>query len=103
MIIRSDSSFEINSLFPDTDWYQEGNYVIDETEAENKELIRKIKSYSPFMELVIKNNKLVDVIPKEDLKTEQDLMESLIPTPEEVFRAEIDLQIINILQEAGLI
>lgn len=55
------------------------------------------------MELVIKDDKLVDIIPNEELKIEQDLLESLIPTPEEVFRAEIDLQIINILQEAGLI
>ena len=103
MIVRRDRSFEINSLFPNTDWYEEGNYVIDETKTENHELIEKIKRYSPFMELVIKDDKLVDIIPNEELKIEQDLLESLIPTPEEVFRAEIDLQIINILQEADLI
>lgn len=38
MIVRRDKSFEINSLFPNTDWYEEGNYVIDETKTENHEL-----------------------------------------------------------------
>ena len=39
----------------------------------------------------------------EELTKQQELLDSLTPTAEEVARAELDLQIISILQEAGLI
>lgn len=65
MILRNNKTFEINSLFLNTDWYNEDNYVIDETNPGNQELIDKIKEHAPYMELVITNNKVIDVIPLE--------------------------------------
>jgi len=68
LIIRPDGTYETNSLFPDTDWYNEGNYVIDETKEENQELIQKIKSHAPHMELVVEGGKVIDIIPLEKPK-----------------------------------
>lgn len=64
MIIRN-NGYESNSLYPDTDWYNENNFVIDETNSENKEIIDKIKEHAPYMELVIENDTVVDIIPLE--------------------------------------
>jgi hypothetical protein len=65
MIVRKDRTYETNTLFPNSDWYSEGNYVIDETKEESKELIQKIKDHAPYMELVLEGDKIVDIIPKE--------------------------------------
>ncbi|WP_333638223.1 hypothetical protein [Tissierella praeacuta] len=64
MIIRKDCTFETRMDKPNSNWYpDEDNYVIDETKEGNQELINKIKEHAPYMELVIENNKLIDVIP----------------------------------------
>jgi len=76
MIIKKNGSVETNSLFPNSDWYNEGNYIIDETKEENKELIEKIKANAPYMELIIEDGQIVDVIP-----TERPTSEPIIPEP----------------------
>jgi len=68
MIVRSDKTYEVNSLFPDLDWYGEGNYVVDETKAENAALIQKIKDNAPYMDLIVENGEIIDIIPRPDLK-----------------------------------
>ena len=66
MIVREDKTYETNSLFPSSNWYEnEDNHVIDETKEENQELINKIKEHSPYMELVLEGGKIIDVIPTE--------------------------------------
>ena len=65
MIIKKDKSVEMNSMFPNGDWYEEGNYVIDETKEENLELIQKVNKHAPYMELIIENEVVVDVLPLE--------------------------------------
>lgn len=66
MIVRKNKTYEINSLFSDSNWYEnEDNYVIDETKEENQELIQKIKEHSPYIELVIEDGEIIDVIPIE--------------------------------------
>lgn len=63
MIIKPDKSYETNSLFPSTDWYNEGNYVIDETTPEGKGLADKVMEYYPHYNLVLsENNEVVDVV-----------------------------------------
>ncbi|MFZ4454348.1 DUF4376 domain-containing protein [Salibacterium aidingense] len=65
MIIKSDNTYETNKIFPSNDWYNEGNYVIDETKEENRNLIQKIKNSAPYMDLVIENGQVIDVTPLE--------------------------------------
>ena len=50
-IIR-ENSLETNSRFPNTDWYNEGNEVIDETTPEGKALVEKLLVLSPFYKLI---------------------------------------------------
>lgn len=103
-MLISETEFLQTSLYPNTNWLNDDKYfLIDETTKIGQRLAEIVIENFPYIELVIKDDKLVDIIPNEELKIEQDLLESLVPTPEEVFRAEIDLQIINILQEADLI
>lgn len=52
MAIIRDNLIETNSLFPDSDWYHEGNEVIDETTEEGKRLVEKILALAPAYKLV---------------------------------------------------
>ena len=102
-MLISETEFLQTSLYPNTNWLDDDEYfLIDETTEVGKQLAEIVIENFPYIELIIENNKVADVSVT-DGKVEQDLLDSLIPTSEEVFRAEIDLQIINILQEAGLI
>jgi len=65
MIVKNDKTFETNSLFPNIDWYNEENYVIDETKEENQELIRNIKTHAPYMELIVEGGKIIEIVPIE--------------------------------------
>lgn len=66
MIVRKDKTYETNSMFPNTNWYdEEDNYVVDETTEDGRLLAQKIINNAPFMDLVIENGILVDIIPTE--------------------------------------
>ena len=66
MIVRKDKSFETNSMFLNTNWYDnEDNYVVDETTEEGQALANKIREHYPYFDIVIENNQLVDIIPTE--------------------------------------
>lgn len=61
MIVRSNKGYETNKLFPKTDWYNENNYVVDETTEKGKILAQKIKDNYPNYELVVEDGELIDV------------------------------------------
>lgn len=50
MIIRSDKSYETNSMFPNVDWYNEGNFIIDETTDEGKQMAQTYIDSYPFVD-----------------------------------------------------
>lgn len=50
LIIKQNLQFETNNIYPNTDWYDEGNYIIDETTPEGQEMAQTyIKNY-PFVD-----------------------------------------------------
>ena len=55
--------YETRSDKPNEDWTGKAEFVIDETNSENDDLIKKIKEYTPYFDYV-KNiaGELVDVI-----------------------------------------
>lgn len=103
MIVKKDKIFETNSLFPNADWYNEGNYAIDETKEENQGLIQKIKDNAPYMELIIENEQIVDIIPRPDLIPEP---EPVMPVPTIEKRLEIAentiLDLMTIISMGGM-
>lgn len=101
MIVRKDKYAETNSLFPNIDWYNEGNHVIDETLEENQELITKIKANAPYMDLVIVDGKIVDIIPTE--RPEPDLSVSESTFEELQTEQNVDFDYRLSLLEMGLI
>jgi len=98
VIVRQDRTIETNSWFPNTDWYNESNYVIDETREENKALIEKIQSHSPYMELVIDDDKIVDVIPIERPEPIHDIVNEQVDE-EKAFLAEAAIQLSGEIEE----
>ncbi|WP_313758575.1 hypothetical protein [Tissierella sp.] len=64
MLVNKNGLFLISSLYPDTNWVGDDSlYIVDETKEENQELIQKIKKHAPYMELVIEDGEIIDVIP----------------------------------------
>ena len=57
MIIRKDKTFETNSLFPNSDWYNEGNIVIDETTQKGQKMAKEYIENYPFVNF--KDNKVL--------------------------------------------
>jgi len=56
MIIRQDKTFETNSMFPNSDWYNEGNVVIDETTQKGQQITKEYIENYPFVDF--KDNKV---------------------------------------------
>lgn len=52
MAILRTHGIEIHSLFPNEDWYNEGNEVIDETTEKGQALVEKILTLVPFCTLI---------------------------------------------------
>lgn len=50
MIIRQDKSYETNSMFPNVDWYDEGNFIIDETTTMGQQIAEIYVRNYPFVD-----------------------------------------------------
>lgn len=115
MIIRQNKSYETNSMYPDTNWYEdEDNLIIDETTEEGQQLAKLyIKNY-PFVEFehdgefitsvtVLENEKQAEEERLEQERLEQELIDSLIPTEKEILMAELELSTLELLIELEVI
>jgi hypothetical protein len=59
--------FEIRSDYPNSDWSGYAEFIIDETNPNNQELINKIREYAPYMDYVLDDDgNLIDVIKTQD-------------------------------------
>ena len=73
--------FETCSMCPNTDWTGKAEFVVDETNPENAELLAKIKDLAPCFDYVTdEDGNLIDVV-KNDV---------VIPEPEPVPDPESD-------------
>lgn len=67
MVVYKNKWFIINMEHPDTDWLGDADWVV----PDDSELGKKIVSYAPNFDLIVKNGKLIDVkkgkITKEEL------------------------------------
>ena len=117
MIIKNSATIETNSQFPHTDWYDEGNYIIDETTEQGKQMAKTYIENYPFVDFEHDGEFVIKVIvldkperpPEiegksiELIKNEQGEWEYIyvdIPKTE----AEIQQEIINILgQELAML
>lgn len=51
MIIRKDKTYETNLFFPNTDWYNKGNYIMDETTEEGQLMAQIYIENYPFVDI----------------------------------------------------
>lgn len=111
MIIRKNGDYESNSLYPNTNWYNdEENYIIDETTEEGQCMAQAYIENYPFVDIehdgqfvtkviVLKDEKLAEEEKIEQERLEQELLDGLLPSEKEMLIAEIELNIINLLLE----
>lgn len=102
LILLKNGGFQINSLFPNTDWYNEGNEVIDETREDGRVLAEKITALYPAYTLVRDSEgRIIDVVDdpvkREQLRQqeEQEAQESP-PTLEERIQALEELELMRL-------
>lgn len=84
MAIIRGGHLETNSLYPNVDWYDEGNEVIDETTAEGKLLVEKCLALSPAYTLVKDaDGRITDVVddPVKRAELAQRLQDELAKAP----------------------
>lgn len=62
MIIREDKSCESNELFPNSDWYAEGNHIIDETTEQGKLMAQKYIENYPFVDFKAEGQMVTEVM-----------------------------------------
>lgn len=62
MIIKKDKSFETNSLFPNTDWYEEGNFIIDETTEQGQRMVQAYVENYPFVDFEANDKAITKVL-----------------------------------------
>ena len=59
--------YETCSLYPNSDWTGNAEYIIDELNPDNQNLIDKIKEYAPYFDYILDDNgKLIDVVKTQD-------------------------------------
>lgn len=102
MILYADGNFETNTLFPDTDWYNEGNEVIDETTEDGRVLAEKITALYPAYTLVRDSQgKIIDVVDdpvkREQLRQQEEQEATEVPpTLEERVQALEELELMRL-------
>ncbi len=84
MIIFEDKGFQTHSLYPNTDWTDNANYVVDD----NSELAKKIIQLYPNYDFVTdEQGNLIDVV---QVECEKNKEIEQPPTEIEQLRADID-------------
>lgn len=85
-------TYETRSDMPNSDWTGHAEFVIDETDENNAELIGKIKQFTPYFSYSVgSNGKLVDVEKTGELtvETPKDPLE-VLQTENKTLKAKID-------------
>lgn len=62
MILKKDKTFETHSNFPSTDWYNEGNLIIDETTEEGQQMAQTYINNYPFVDFNAEGQQVTEVI-----------------------------------------
>lgn len=64
MIVNKDKSYNKNSLYPNTDWIGNADFILDDNDENDSKIEAKIIEFYPNFELVLNNDgsKIVDVV-----------------------------------------
>jgi hypothetical protein len=65
--IGDKKTYETNSRFHSSDWTKKAEFIIDETNPENEELIEKVQKYAPYFEVIANSRgEVTDIIKTAD-------------------------------------
>lgn len=65
-------AYETRSDKPASDWTGKAEYILDETDEKNAELIEKVRRYAPYFEVIADSSgKVTDVIKTADMEREE--------------------------------
>ncbi len=104
MIINKETkTFETNSMYLNKDWYNEGNLVIGETNPENQTMIETIKTHAPNIIIEHQDGAITNVTVDVAAEQEEEMLKGLEPDASEVEKAQRQIQLINDLNELGVL
>jgi hypothetical protein len=79
-----------NSLYPNLDWTGEADFVIDDNNPDNQELIAKLFEYAPYFDYVLDDEgNLIDVIENDVVLPEPEIPEPVEDVSYDVLAAAI--------------
>jgi len=98
MIVRQNKNYETHSLYPNSDWENDGNYVIDETTDDGKLLAQRVVDNSPYFDFALDaNGTLIDITPtgKPPLPPPEPTELELLKEKYSVLQSAVDFIIMN--------
>lgn len=101
IIYKNPISIITRNDIPNGNWTDNNDvFVVDD----NSDLGKKILANFPYFNFVLDDQgNLVDITPDNNKKTEQELLGKLIPSEDDVKKAEAEVQILTLLMEVGLV
>jgi hypothetical protein len=63
MIIKTDGAYETHQRFPNSDWYNQGNFILDETTPQGQQMAQTYIRYYPFVDFTAEGDKVIEVAP----------------------------------------
>ena len=75
MIVNKDKSYNKNSLYPNTDWIGNADFILDDNDENDSKIEAKIIEFYPNFELVLNDDgsKIVDVVATEPVVTAEEI------------------------------
>lgn len=93
--------YETRSDKPNSDWTGKAEFIIDEQNSDNIELINKIKQYAPFVTLIVDdNNTIIDAI--DNISAKNNWEQENKPSDKELLTKIRDTKIIEISKACNL-
>ena len=96
MIVNKDKSYNKNSLYPNTDWIGNADFILDDNKEKDAEIEEKIISMYPNFDFVLNDDgtKIIDVVATEPQPVPEKLPEP--PTNAELAAAIAELAVVKI-------
>lgn len=65
MIVNKDKSYNKNSLYPNTDWIGNADFILNDNDENDAEIEEKIISMYPNFNFIIDGTKIIDIVATE--------------------------------------
>jgi hypothetical protein len=79
-------------VFKNSDWTGKAEFIIDETDPKNKELIEKVQKYAPYFAVIANSDgKVTNIVKTEDKPKQEEQQSHSVSTMDKIAQLETEL------------